>query len=63
MFDNEKWAHEVALDEFRIARAPVTQAEFAAFVDATGSEPPRYWRRGASGGGWELWWWSQQQQP
>jgi iron(II)-dependent oxidoreductase len=45
VFDNEKWAHEVELDDFRIARAPVTQAEFAAFVDATGAEPPLYWRR------------------
>lgn len=32
VFDNEKWAHPVQLQPFAIARAPVTQAEFAAFV-------------------------------
>jgi iron(II)-dependent oxidoreductase len=36
VFDNEKWAHRVELRPFAIARAPVTQAEFAAFVDAGG---------------------------
>ena len=36
MFDNEKWAHPVELAPYRIARAPVTQAEFAAFVDDGG---------------------------
>ena len=35
-FDNEKWAHPVELRPFAIARAPVTQAEFAAFVEANG---------------------------
>src|SRR5687767_8032738 len=33
VFDNEKWAHPVTVAPFRIARAPVTQAQFAAFVD------------------------------
>jgi iron(II)-dependent oxidoreductase len=46
VFDNEKWAHRVELTDFRIARAPVTQAEFAGFIHATGAEPPRDWRRG-----------------
>jgi gamma-glutamyl hercynylcysteine S-oxide synthase len=32
VFDNEKWAHPVELRPLAIARAPVTQAEFAAFV-------------------------------
>ena len=32
IFDNEKWAHEVDIAPFRIAKAPVTNAEFAAFV-------------------------------
>ena len=32
VFDNEKWAHPVQIAPFRIARAPVTNAEFAAFV-------------------------------
>ena len=36
VFDNEKWAHAVEVETFRIARAPVTNAEFAEFVDAGG---------------------------
>ena len=36
VFDNEKWAHPVEVRPFAIARAPVTQAEFAAFVEAGG---------------------------
>jgi iron(II)-dependent oxidoreductase len=36
VFDNEKWAHPVELPAFQIARAPVTNAEFAAFVDDGG---------------------------
>jgi len=31
-FDNEKWAHRVKLEPFRIARAPVTNAQFLEFV-------------------------------
>jgi gamma-glutamyl hercynylcysteine S-oxide synthase len=36
VFDNEKWAHPVEVRPFRIARAPVTNAEFARFVDDRG---------------------------
>src|SRR5713226_3232100 len=36
VFDNEKWAHPVQVKPCRIARAPVTQAEFAAFVEDGG---------------------------
>jgi iron(II)-dependent oxidoreductase len=43
VFDNEKWAHPVDLKPFTIARAPVTQAEFAAFVDAGGYRTKDYW--------------------
>ncbi|MBE7417116.1 MAG: ergothioneine biosynthesis protein EgtB [Ideonella sp.] len=50
VFDNEKWAHEIELAPFRIARAPVTQADFAAFVDAGGYLDRRLWSRA----GW-LW--------
>ena len=49
VFDNEKWAHEVELAPFRIARAPVTQAEFAAFVDDGGYLDARLWTRA----GWQ----------
>jgi iron(II)-dependent oxidoreductase len=45
VFDNEKWAHEVDVAPFRIARAPVTQADFAAFVDAGGYLDSRLWSR------------------
>jgi iron(II)-dependent oxidoreductase len=31
-FDNEKWAHRVELDPFRIARAQVTNSQFLEFV-------------------------------
>src|SRR5436190_10523315 len=31
-FDNEKWAHRVELEPFRIARSPVTNAQFLEFV-------------------------------
>src|SRR5262249_14621055 len=34
VFDNEKWATPVEVAPFRMARAAVTNAEFAAFVDA-----------------------------
>lgn len=44
VFDNEKWAHRVEVGPFRIALTPVTNREFAAFVDEGG-----YARRG---------WWS-----
>jgi iron(II)-dependent oxidoreductase len=36
VFDNEKWAHEIEIRPFAIARAAVTQAEFAAFVEDRG---------------------------
>lgn len=44
VFDNEKWAHEVALAPFRIARAPVSNAQFLAYVEAGGTAP-RYWKK------------------
>ena len=53
-FDNEKWAHPVEVRPFTIARAPVTQSEFAAFVDDGGyrrkdlwDEEGWAWREGA----------------
>lgn len=44
VFDNEKWAHEVSVAPFRIARAPVSNEQFLAFVEAGGAAP-RYWRK------------------
>ncbi|WP_051468849.1 selenoneine synthase SenA [Actinomadura oligospora] len=43
VYDNEKWAHEIRVEPFTIARAPVTQAEFAAFVEAGGYTDTRLW--------------------
>jgi iron(II)-dependent oxidoreductase len=48
VFDNEKWAHEVGIAPFRIAKAPVTNAEFAAFVDDGGYHGREFW----SDAGW-----------
>src|ERR1700730_8031702 len=36
VFDNEKWAHPVDVPTFRIARAPVTNAQYAEVVEAGG---------------------------
>ncbi len=43
VFDNEKWAHPVEVEPFRISRAPVTNAEFAAFVEDGGYERDDLW--------------------
>jgi iron(II)-dependent oxidoreductase len=50
VFDNEKWGHPVAVAPFRIARAPVTQGEFAAFAAAGGYRREALWR--AAGWRW-----------
>jgi iron(II)-dependent oxidoreductase len=49
VFDNEKWAHPVEVKPFAIARAPVTQVEFAAFVDDGGYHRQELW----SESGWQ----------
>ncbi|MGH3494901.1 MAG: SUMF1/EgtB/PvdO family nonheme iron enzyme, partial [Sciscionella sp.] len=41
--DNEKWVHPVELDSYAIAMAPVTQAEFAAFVSDGGYARRELW--------------------
>ena len=48
VFDNEKWAHETPVAPFRIARAPVTNDEFATFVEAGGYGVREFW----SDAGW-----------
>jgi len=50
-YDNERPRHSVELDSFWIDRTPVTNGQYAQFVDETGAEPPMYWERGG-GGGW-----------
>lgn len=44
VFDNEKWAHEVTVAPFRMASAPVTNAQYLAYVE-DGGKPPRYWKK------------------
>lgn len=41
--DDEQPVHEVEVDAFACAVYPVTQTEFAAFLQATGHELPREW--------------------
>ncbi|TDD07391.1 ergothioneine biosynthesis protein EgtB [Saccharopolyspora terrae] len=41
--DNERPAHEVHVDAFHLDTAPVTNAEFARFIDAGGYHDPRWW--------------------
>lgn len=43
VFDNEKWAHPVVLNPFEIARAAVTNGEFAAFVEDGGYTRAELW--------------------
>ena len=43
VFDNEKWAHEVELKSFRIARAPVTNGEYLEFVEEGGYRERKHW--------------------
>jgi iron(II)-dependent oxidoreductase len=44
-FDNEKWAHDVEVAPFRIARSVVSNADFLAYVEEGGGTPPRYWKK------------------
>jgi iron(II)-dependent oxidoreductase len=50
VFDNEKWAHAIEVRPFAIARAPVTNVEFLAFVEDHGYEREELWDRA----GWEF---------
>lgn len=48
VFDNEKWAHPVEIAPYRIARAPVTNGEYANFVAECGYQRRELW----SDAGW-----------
>jgi iron(II)-dependent oxidoreductase len=43
VFDNEKWSHPSPLKPYSIARAPVTQEEFLAFVEEGGYRREELW--------------------
>jgi gamma-glutamyl hercynylcysteine S-oxide synthase len=43
-YDNERGRHSVELGAFEIDRTPVTNVAYAEFMQATGAEPPLYWR-------------------
>ena len=43
VFDNEKWAHEVAVPEFEIDAQPVTWAQFGEFVEDGGYDDESWW--------------------
>jgi gamma-glutamyl hercynylcysteine S-oxide synthase len=49
-YDNERPRHSIELDAFWIDRAPVSNRDYARFVEETGAEPPMYWQR--DGNGW-----------
>jgi iron(II)-dependent oxidoreductase len=51
-YDNERPAHDVDLPAYWIDAAPVTNAEYAAFVDAGGYDDPVWWD--AKGWAWRL---------
>jgi iron(II)-dependent oxidoreductase len=48
VFDNEQGAHAVRLAPFTMASHPVTQGEFAAYVDDVSARPPVHWKRDGS---------------
>ena len=45
-FSREQPQREITLPAFEIGRYPVTNAEYASFVEATGHGMPRHWRDG-----------------
>ncbi len=51
VFDNESRPYPVDVGAFSIASHPVTQGEYADYLDDSRAAPPRHWRR--EGGGWQ----------
>jgi iron(II)-dependent oxidoreductase len=48
-YDNERARHTVELEPFWLDRTPVTNDQYAAFVEETGTDPPMYWQRDGAG--------------
>ena len=48
--DDEQPVHRVHVDSFQLSVFPVTRGEYAAFLAATGHDPPRDWHLAAFGG-------------
>jgi gamma-glutamyl hercynylcysteine S-oxide synthase len=49
-YDNERPRHAVELEAFWIDRTPVSNADYIAYLEDTGAEPPMYWERDGDGG-------------
>ena len=47
----EQPQHTLYLPDYRLARTPVTNAQYAAFVQAAGHEQPKHWKGGKPPGG------------
>lgn len=52
VFDNEKWAHPVKVRPFRMARSPVSNGQFAEFVEAGGYAEQKWWS--SEGWSWRM---------
>lgn len=44
--DNEKPLHKLYLPEYQIARTPITNAQYALYIQDTGVHAPQYWKNG-----------------
>ena len=49
-YDNERPRHVVELAPFEIDRTPVTNGDYARFVEESGAAPPLYWEPDGEGG-------------
>lgn len=54
--DNEKPQHEVLVESFQISRYPITNAQYACFIQAGGYQTERYWQLTKAG----LIWWQEE---